>query len=88
MDRTLTTATTAKIADAATAGSAHAVGLAEWLTRRAARAPHKPALTCNGTTWNYGELIDRIERMSAVLAAGGAKSRLLTSSSASPARSR
>ncbi len=71
MDRTLTTATTAKTADAATAGSAHAFGLAEWLTRRAARAPHKPALTCNGITWNYGELIDRIERMSAVLAAGG-----------------
>lgn len=74
MDRTLTaatTATTAKTADAVTANSAHAVGLAEWLTRRAARAPHKPALTCNGVTWSYGELIERIERMSAVLAAGG-----------------
>ena len=71
MDRPLTTASTAKAAAAVTAGSAHSVGLAEWLTRRAARAPHKPALTCNGITWNYGELIDRIERMSAVLAAGG-----------------
>ena len=71
MDRTLTTATTAQTTDAVTANSAHAVGLAEWLTRRAARAPHKPALTCNGVTWSYGELIERIERMSAVLAAGG-----------------
>ncbi|WP_371319741.1 long-chain fatty acid--CoA ligase [Variovorax sp. dw_308] len=54
-----------------TAGSAHAVGLAEWLRRRAARAPHKPALTCDGLTWKYGELIDRIERLSSVLSAGG-----------------
>lgn len=56
---------------AATARSVHAVGLAEWLSRRAARAPHHPALSCEGVRWNYGELIDRVERMSGVLAAGG-----------------
>jgi fatty-acyl-CoA synthase len=55
----------------ATAGSAHAVGLAEWLARRAARAPHRPALSCEGQRWTYGELQQRIEAMSAVLAAGG-----------------
>ncbi|MEJ8857393.1 long-chain fatty acid--CoA ligase [Variovorax robiniae] len=62
MDRTLSPTTR---------NSAHAVGLAEWLKRRGVRAPHKPALTCDGVTWSYGELIDRVERMSTVLAAGG-----------------
>ncbi|MES2529509.1 MAG: long-chain fatty acid--CoA ligase [Pseudomonadota bacterium] len=69
MDRALKPALAAL--PAATDRSAHAVGLAEWLARRAARAPHRPALTCDGVHWNYGELADRIERLSAVLAAGG-----------------
>jgi fatty-acyl-CoA synthase len=56
-----------------TAGGAHAIGLAEWLRRRAARVPHAPALTCDGVTWSYRELVQRIESMSAVLAAGGVK---------------
>jgi len=43
MDRTLSP----------TAGSAHAVGMAEWLKRRAARAPHKPALTCDPKYMGY-----------------------------------
>ncbi|MGE8202461.1 MAG: AMP-binding protein, partial [Variovorax sp.] len=34
------------------------------------RAPHRPALSCEDVHWNYGELVDRIESMSAVLAAG------------------
>ena len=55
----------------ATAHGAHAIGLAEWLARRAARVPHAPALTCDGVTWNYGELVQRVECMSGVLAAGG-----------------
>ncbi|MDR1968168.1 MAG: long-chain fatty acid--CoA ligase [Burkholderiaceae bacterium] len=58
---------------AKTAQGAHAVGLAEWLLRRAARAPHRTALTCNGVSWNYGELQQRIERLSAVFAAGGVR---------------
>jgi fatty-acyl-CoA synthase len=66
MDRTLSIA-----APTATDRSAHAVGLAAWLSRRAARAPHRPALSCEDVHWNYGELVDRIESMSAVLAAGG-----------------
>ncbi|MGJ7544733.1 acyl-CoA synthetase [Variovorax sp. LT1R16] len=64
MDRTLK-------APAPTDRGAHAVGLADWLSRRAARAPHHPALSCEDVHWTYGELVDRIERMSAVLAAGG-----------------
>ncbi|CAN7767038.1 long-chain fatty acid--CoA ligase [Variovorax sp. LjRoot175] len=70
MDRTLSAGLTAA---SAMAGGAHAVGLAEWLSRRAARVPRRPALTCDGITWTYGELAERIERMSAVLAARGAK---------------
>lgn len=47
------------------------IGLAEWLRRRVARGPRRPALTCDEETWSYGELQDRIERLSAVLANGG-----------------
>jgi fatty-acyl-CoA synthase len=54
-----------------TARSAHAVGLHEWLSRRAARVPDQPALSCEGTHWSYGQLQQRIERLSAVLADGG-----------------
>jgi fatty-acyl-CoA synthase len=54
-----------------TAHGAHAVGLHEWLSRRAARVPRQPALSCDGTRWNYAELQQRIERMSAVLVEGG-----------------
>lgn len=54
-----------------TAQGAHAVGLAEWLSRRATRVPDRPALTCDGVTWTYAELQTRIEGMSAVFAAGG-----------------
>ncbi|MEB2317650.1 MAG: long-chain fatty acid--CoA ligase [Pseudomonadota bacterium] len=49
----------------------HVLDLAEWFARRATRDPRKSALTCDGVTWTYAELQDRIERMSAVLAAGG-----------------
>ena len=52
-------------------GHIHPEGMAEWLRRRAARAPEKPALSFQGTTWSYGEFQARIERMAAVLAAGG-----------------
>ena len=46
-------------------------GLAEWLRRRAMRAPEKPALSFQGSTWSYGDFQDRIERMAAMFAAGG-----------------
>jgi fatty-acyl-CoA synthase len=71
MDRTLTTPPAPQFTAAKTAHGAHAVGLAEWLARRAARSPRKPALTCADVTWSYGELQQRIERLSAVFAAGG-----------------
>ena len=45
--------------------------LAEWFRRRATRAPDRPALSFEGRTWTYGQLQDEIERLSAVLAAGG-----------------
>jgi fatty-acyl-CoA synthase len=63
MDRALT--------GAATDRSAHAVGLHEWLSRRSGRVPNRPALSCGDVRWSYGDLQQRIEAMSAVLAAGG-----------------
>ncbi|MGO4810880.1 long-chain fatty acid--CoA ligase [Cupriavidus sp. 2MCAB6] len=48
-----------------------APGMAEWLRRRAARSPDRPALTCAGRTWTYAGLVADVERMAAVLAAGG-----------------
>ncbi len=49
----------------------HVMDLAEWFGRRVARDPDRPALTCEGVTWTYSELRDRVDRMSGVLAAGG-----------------
>ncbi|MGQ0620660.1 MAG: AMP-binding protein, partial [Panacagrimonas sp.] len=46
-------------------------GLAEWMRRRAMRAPEKPALSFQAVTWSYGDVQARIERMAAMLAAGG-----------------
>lgn len=46
-------------------------GLAEWLRRRAARAPERPALSFAGATWSYGDFQARIERVAALLAGGG-----------------
>jgi len=63
MDRALTGAPTDR--------SAHAVGLHEWFARRAGRVPTQPALSCDAVCWTYGELQQRVEAMSAVLAAGG-----------------
>lgn len=46
-------------------------GAAEWFRRRAARAPERPALSFQGTTWTYGQMQQRIEQLSAVFASGG-----------------
>ncbi|MCL1960438.1 MAG: long-chain fatty acid--CoA ligase [Desulfovibrionaceae bacterium] len=70
MDRTTGTKANPDRGDR-TARSAHAVGLHEWLARRAARTPDRPALSCDDTRWTFGQLQQRIERLSAVLAAGG-----------------
>ncbi|WP_420991940.1 acyl-CoA synthetase [Cupriavidus sp. 30B13] len=50
-----------------------ALGMADWLRRRAARGPQRPALTSGGQTWSYGELVARAGQMAAVLAAGGVR---------------
>ncbi|MCK9285263.1 MAG: long-chain fatty acid--CoA ligase [Rhodocyclaceae bacterium] len=47
------------------------IGLADWLCKRAARGPERPALSFDDVTWCYAELQDRVERLSAVLAGGG-----------------
>lgn len=52
-------------------GRASALGMAEWLRRRVERAPQRPALTCDDVTWTYGQLWQRVEQLSAVLAAHG-----------------
>src|SRR5215475_8933738 len=46
--------------------------LGSWIGRRAAATPRLPAITFDGHTTSYGELLDRIDRLAAELAAGGA----------------
>ena len=45
--------------------------LGSWIGRRAAATPRLPAITFDGHTMSYGELLDRIDRLAAELAAGG-----------------
>ena len=45
--------------------------LGSWIGRRAAATPRLPAITFDGHTTSYGELLDRIDRLAAELAAGG-----------------
>ena len=45
--------------------------LGSWIGRRAAATPRLPASTFDGHTTSYGELLDRIDRLAAELAAGG-----------------
>jgi len=47
------------------------IGLGNWLYQRALRTPHRPALTFEGTTWTYGELQQRIDRLAGALRANG-----------------
>jgi len=47
------------------------LGLAAWLTRRTRCTPHRRALTFEGVTWTYQELLDRVDRLAAALRAGG-----------------
>jgi fatty-acyl-CoA synthase len=47
------------------------VDLGSWIGRRAAATPRLPAITFDGYTTSYGELLDRIDRLAAELAAGG-----------------
>ncbi|BDT89401.1 acid--CoA ligase [Nocardia cyriacigeorgica] len=45
--------------------------LGSWIARRAASGPDRPAITFEGRTQTYGELLDRIDRLAAELIAGG-----------------
>jgi len=47
------------------------VSLGHWFAERAARSPNRRALTFEGTTWSYGEMQDRIDRLAAHLRDGG-----------------
>src|SRR4030081_1844533 len=47
------------------------IGLGNWLYQRALRTPHRQALTFEGTTWTYGELQQRIDRLASALRANG-----------------
>ena len=51
----------------------NATSLTEWFQRRAARGPGRLVVTYDGTTWSYGELQNKMERLSAVLPAGGVR---------------
>ncbi len=48
-------------------------GLAEWFQRRSQSSPERLALSFGKVTWTYAALWDRVERVSAVLAAGGVR---------------
>ena len=50
------------------------IGLGNWLYRRALRTPYRKALTFEGTTWTYGELQDRIDRLDKTLEKSGGAS--------------
>src|ERR1700722_11485969 len=47
------------------------IGLGNWLYQRALRAPHRKALTFEGTTWTYAQLQDRIDRLASALRTKG-----------------
>lgn len=45
--------------------------MGDWIAQRTARGPGRKALTYEGSTWTYGELLDRIDRLAAALASQG-----------------
>ena len=47
--------------------------MAQWFSERARRGGHRTALTFEGRSWTYAELLAEIERMASVLAAGGTR---------------
>jgi len=47
------------------------ISLGSWIAKRATITPTRRALTYDGTTWTYTELLDRIDRLAAVLRDGG-----------------
>jgi len=47
------------------------ISLGGWFARRALRSPNRRALTFEGTTLTYAQLLDRVDRLAAALRAGG-----------------
>jgi fatty-acyl-CoA synthase len=47
------------------------VSLGGWFARRALRSPQRRALTFEGATRTYGQVLDRVDRLAAVLRDGG-----------------
>src|SRR5208282_3281946 len=47
------------------------IGLGNWMFQRALRTPHRAALTFEDTTWTYGQLQKRIDRLAGALRANG-----------------
>ena len=47
------------------------IGLGSWFSRRVRQTPQRPALTFEGTTWSFAEMLDRIDRLAAALRSAG-----------------
>ncbi|MEI2764750.1 MAG: long-chain fatty acid--CoA ligase [Dermatophilaceae bacterium] len=47
------------------------ISVGAWFAARAARSPHRRALTFEGTTWTFAQVADRVARLAAALRAGG-----------------
>jgi fatty-acyl-CoA synthase len=47
------------------------ISLGNWLLQRSRRTPNRRALTFEGQTWTYGELLERVDRLAAAFRAGG-----------------
>jgi fatty-acyl-CoA synthase len=48
-----------------------AIAPGQWITERAERSPQRPALTFEGVTWSYGELVAQIDQLAGLLRADG-----------------
>jgi fatty-acyl-CoA synthase len=49
------------------------ITLGSWFAARASRSPKRPALTFEGRTWTFGEVLGRVDRLAAALRARGVK---------------
>jgi fatty-acyl-CoA synthase len=47
------------------------ISLGSWIAKRATTTPTRRALTFEGTTWTYADLLDRVDRLATVLHHGG-----------------
>ncbi|MFW5330190.1 acyl-CoA synthetase [Hydrogenophaga sp. ZJX-1] len=47
------------------------IGMGQWFTERALRDGQRKALTFEGETWTYADMLERIDRMAGALQAGG-----------------